>query len=240
VSLSQPQEIHPARRDIQRAVEKGSVTLRRRVSTPLRRLAVAAAAAGLVAGATGCEAGNNAPTLEFHPQSEGIDTVVHGIEIRDAFVLGAQLGSSLRPGQSAGFFLALFNNGRGDTLTSVTAPGTAASAVLPPGGIVLRNFQPVYLTGPVPKIVLTGLTRSLADGDTIKVTLNFLNTGSVSLTVPVLPRAYDYATFSPAPAPSPTPTASASGTASAASARHGRHAKGKRARAATASPSATP
>lgn len=221
------------------------MTRSRRVSTPLRRLAVAAAAAGLVAGATGCEAGNNAPTLEFHPQSEGIDTVVHGIEIRDAFVLGAQLGSSLRPGQSAGLFLALFNNGRGDTLTSVTAPGTATSAVLPTGGIVLRDFQPVYLTGPVPKIVLTGLTRSLAGGDVVKITLNFLNTGSVALTVPVLPRAYDYATFSPAPAPSPTPTASASSSTSATAARHGRRARGRRARAAaaataTASPSATP
>ncbi len=178
----------------------------RRASTPLGRLAVAAAVAALVAGVTGCEAGNNAPTLEFHPQSEGIDTVVHEIKITDAFVLGAQIGATLSPGQSAGFFLGLFNNGSPDRLMSVTAPGTAKSVTLPAGGIELRSFQPVYLTRPVPRIILTGLTRSLSGGQTVRLTLNFLNTGSVSLTVPVLPRAYDYATFSPPPAPSPTPS----------------------------------
>jgi copper(I)-binding protein len=195
------------------------VSRSRRASTPLGRLAIAVAAAGLVAGVTGCEAGNNAPTLQFHPQSEGIDTVAHGIEIRDAFVLGAQIGSSLAPGQSAGFFLALFNNGSADKLMSVTAPGSAKSVVLPPGGIDLRKLQPVYLTGPVPRVVLTGLTHSLAGGQTIRVTLDFLNTGSVSLTVPVLPHAYNYATFSPAPASSPT--------ASAILAKRGKHAKRK-------------
>ena len=201
-----------------------------RASTPLGRLAVAAAMAALVAGVTtGCEAGNDAPTLQFHPQSEGIDTVVRSIEIKDAFVLGAQLGSALQPGQSAGFYLALFNNGHADKLTSVTAPGTATSVTLPSGGIELREFQPMYLTGPQPKIVLTGLLRTLAGGDTVRLTLNFLNAGSISLTIPVLPRAYDYSTFSPAPAPSPTasPTPTATG-------RHGKH-KGR-----TATPSATP
>lgn len=202
----------------------------RRASTPLGRLAVAAVAAALVAGATGCEAGNNAPTLEFHPQSEGIDTAAHGILIRDAFVLGAQLGSTLSRGQSAGFFVALFNYGPRDTLTSVTAPGTAKSVTLPAGGIVLHTQQPVYLTRPVPRIVLTGLTRALPGGGTVRLTLNFLNTGSVSLTVPVLPRAYDYATFSPAPAPSPSPSATA--------AKRGKHAKAGA--TATASAAATP
>jgi copper(I)-binding protein len=186
--------------------------------------------AALVAGVTGCEAGNNAPTLQFHPQSAGIDTVVHGIDIRDAFVLGAQIGSALQPGQSAGFFLALFNNGRADKLMSVTAPGTAQSVTLPSGGIELRGYQPVYLTGPEPEIVLTGLLRPLTGGDTVRLILNFLKAGSVSLTVPVIPRAYDYATFSPAPAPSPTASATPAAT--------GRHAKHKGA-AATTSPSAS-
>jgi len=181
---------------------------------------MAAAAAALVAGVTGCEAGNNAPTLQFHPQSEGIDTVAHGIGIRDAFVLGAPIGSTLAPGQSAGFFVALYNNGSmADRLTGVTATGTAQSVALPPGGIELRSQQPVYLTGPVPKVVLTSLTQPLAGGGSVRVTLNFLNTGSVTLTVPVLPRAYDYATFSPAPAPTPAQSSTAT--------RHGKRGTGK-------------
>jgi copper(I)-binding protein len=197
------------------------VSRSRRASTPLGRLAIAAAAVALVAGVTGCEAGNNAPTLQFHPQSAGIDAVAHGIQISDAFVLGAPIGSTLGPGQSAGFFLGLFNNSTmADKLTSVTAPGAATSVTVPAGGIELRSEQPVYLTSPVPKIVLTGLTQPLAGGGTVRITLNFQNTGSVTLTVPVLPRAYDYSTFSPAPGP--TPTVTPSGTA----VRHGKRSPG--------------
>jgi copper(I)-binding protein len=207
------------------------VSRSRRAFPPLGRLAVAATVAGLVAGITGCDAGNNAPTLQFHPQSEGIDTAAHGVLIRDAFVLGPQIGFTLQPGQSAGFFLALFNYGPRETLTSVTAPGTATSVKLPPGGVELFTQQPVYLTRPVPRIVLTGLTRPLTGGQTVRLTLNFQNTGSVTLTVPVLPRGYDYATFSPAPAPAPA------ATATVVPLKHGKH---KHASTSATSPSATP
>ena len=89
---------------------------------------------------------------------------------------------------------------------SISAPGTATSVTLPAGGIGLGTNVPVYLTGPKPVIVLTKLTHALDNGSTVKITLNFLNAGSVSMTVPVLPRSSDYATFSPAPVPT-TPSA---------------------------------
>jgi copper(I)-binding protein len=197
------------------------VSRSRRAFAPIGRLAIAAAVVGLIPGVAACDAGTNAPTSQYHPQSDGVDTVINGVEIRDAFVLGAPLGSSLAAGQSAGIFLALFNDGSTDRLLSITAPGTAKSALLPPGGIALPIQQAVYLTGPAPKIVLTGLTHSLPAGGSIRVTLSFLNAGSITVSLPVIPRADDYATFSPAPKPTPSvsPTKNAKpGTATSPSA----------------------
>jgi copper(I)-binding protein len=188
------------------------VSRSRRGFTPASRLAAAVAVACLVPGVAACDAGDNAPTLQFHPQSAGIDAVVHGIRIDDAFVLGSASEASLPPGKSAGFYLALVNEGSPDRLVSVTAPGTAASVTLPAGGVALGTNQAAYLTGPKPKIVLTKLTRVLATGSTVRITLNFLNAGSYSLTVPVLSRSSDYATFSPVPVASPTVKTSKSAT----------------------------
>jgi copper(I)-binding protein len=190
-------------------------------ATPIGRLVIAAAIVGLAGGVTACDAGTNAPTLEFHPQSDGVDTAVHGIKILDAFVLGAPSGS-LAAGQSAGLFLALYNDGNSaDSLIGVSAAGVARSVTLPAGGIGLPSQQAVYLTGPKPTLVLTGLLHALPSGGAVQITLSFLNAGSISLDLPVLERAGAYQTFSPAPAPavspkktpSPSPTTSTSPSA---------------------------
>ncbi len=184
----------------------------RRAFAPTGRLVAVVAAACLAAGVTGCDAGNNAPTLtQNHPASDGIDTAVHGIDIRDAFVVGARIGSSLAVGQSAGFFLALFNNGSPDKLLTAAAPAIATSVKLPPGGIDLPSQGAVYLTGPVPRIVLTGLTHPLTGGGSILITLAFQKAGSITLNVPVLPRSNSFATFLPPPTPTPTASAKPSG-----------------------------
>jgi len=43
----------------------------------------------LIPAIAGCEAGADAPTLEFHAASAGRQTVFNGIQITNAFVLGA-------------------------------------------------------------------------------------------------------------------------------------------------------
>ena len=180
----------------------------RRAVTPIGRLAIAAVIAGLATGVSACEAGNNAPTLEFHPQSAGLDAVTHGIKIINAFVLGAATGS-LPQGHSAGVFLAMYNQGNStERLTGASAPGVAKSVTVPAGGVALPPQQAVHLTGPEPEIVLTGLLHPLASGGSIRVTFTFSDAGNVTLTLPVLPRTNDYGTFSPAPLPSPSPAAS--------------------------------
>jgi hypothetical protein len=176
----------------------------------------------LVPALAGCEAGLNAPTLEFHAATNGISVIKGGINIDNAFVLGPGLNATLPVGGSAGVFVALLSQ-TSDTLESVSAPGTASSATITGGPVDLAPQALVNLDGPAPQIVLSGLTTPLAGGETIKLVLTFATVGAVTLQVPVEPRADSYATYSP-PAiatPSASPTASASGTA-------------------TASPSATP
>ncbi|HUA27685.1 MAG TPA: hypothetical protein VMC03_02280 [Streptosporangiaceae bacterium] len=167
------------------------------------------AIAALIPALAGCEAGTNAPTQEWHQPTDGAGTVFNNIAIRNVFVLGAPIGQTIGTGQSAGVFLALVNNGSSDRLVRITAPGTAKSVTLPGGRVTLFSQHPVLLTGPTPKVVLTDLTRPLSGGATVKLILTFQNAASVTLVVPVMPKAQYYATFSPPPTPTPSPTVTA-------------------------------
>ena len=81
----------------------------------------------LIPAIAGCEAGADAPTLEFHAAASGAQAVFNGIRITNAFVLGAPVGSTVPSGSSAGLFVSLYNGGdSSDTLLSATAPGSAA------------------------------------------------------------------------------------------------------------------
>jgi copper(I)-binding protein len=153
----------------------------------------------------GCEAGTNAPTLEFHAASAGAHTVFNGISINNAFVLGAPSGSSVPAGSSASMFLALFNNGTSaDKLVSISAPGSAATVKLTGGGVNIPASTAVNLTGPQPSVVLSDLAKPLSSGAAISVVLNFQHAGAVTIQVPVEPDSFYYATYSPPP---PTPSA---------------------------------
>jgi copper(I)-binding protein len=167
----------------------------------------------LIPAIAGCEAGNDAPTLQFHPASFGAHTVFDGIQITNAFVLGAPNGSTLPSGSSAGLFVSLYNGGSSsDTLLSATASGTARNISLSGGTVPLAaNAAPVNLTGPEPKVVLQNLSQPLRGGTNIPVTFDFQHAGTVTLQVPVEAKAFQWATFSP-PA-SATPGATTSGAA---------------------------
>ena len=206
-----------------------------------RRLLIGALAI-LVPVLAGCEAGLNAPTLEYHPASFGASAMVDGINIDNVFVLGPAPGSTLQPGGQASLFMAL-QSSNSDQLTSITAPGAASSVQLGNGPITLSPNTLVDLSGPEPLLTLNGLTRPLSGGETVQLVLHFATAGSVALMVPVEPAAYEFATYSPAP----TPTASASLSVSLS--RHKHKATKARAQAqagasadptASASPSAAP
>jgi copper(I)-binding protein len=173
----------------------------------------AGALALLMPAIAGCEAGNGAPTLEFHAASAGAQTIVNGIRITNVFVLGAPSGATLPAGSSASLFMSLFNDGaNADTLVSASAAG-ASGVTLDGGTVPLPSETPVNLTGPTPSAVLTNLSKPLASGGYVKVVLQFKNAGPVTLQVPVEPQSYDWATYSPAPsAPASAPAATPGST----------------------------
>ena len=179
------------------------------LTTAVRRTCAIAVAAAIPLLA-GCEAGLNAPVLQWHSPTAGANKAIPAatgrgfMAIRNVFVLGAPLNAALPAGSSASVFLAIVNTGAKDRLVSMSAPGTATSVTLPAGGVTLERSRTELLTGPQPKIVLTGLTHTLANGRNIRLVLTFENAGSVTLFVPVIPRASTYATYSPAPSPTPT------------------------------------
>jgi copper(I)-binding protein len=177
------------------------------------RRACAVAAVALIPMLAGCEAGGDAPILHWHPSTNGASATIPAgggeIAIRNAFILGGPRTATLPAGSSASMFVGLVNTGPRDRLVRISAPGTATSVTLPTGGVLLEQGHSALLTGPAPKLVLSGLRRSLTSGTYVPVLLTFKNAGTVRLDLPVLAQSDSYATFSPAP--TPTPSASVKG-----------------------------
>jgi hypothetical protein len=188
----------------------------------LPRRLVLVAVALLIPVLAGCEADNNAPSLQFHyptdtagypPDSAG-SSATGSLSIRNVFVLGAPVGRNLVKGQSASLFLAVINGGAPDKLISISAPGSATAVSLPTGGVPVVYGHPIFLTGPKPQLVLVGLTRTIRSGSSLRLNLTFQKAGTISLVVPVMPRAVQYETYAPPQAavtttvsPSVSPTA---------------------------------
>jgi copper(I)-binding protein len=168
--------------------------------TRMNRRLLLGAIALLIPALAGCEAGLNAPTLEFHPASNGVSVVHDGITIDNAFVLATG-----QTGSRAGLFVALQSE-NGDRLESVKAPGVAGAVKLSGGTVDLPAQRLVDLSGPSPQIVLSSLTNTLSGGQTIQLTFTFAEAGAITLGVPVEPRNYDYSTYSAPATPTPTPT----------------------------------
>jgi len=183
----------------------------------------------------GCEAGYNAPTLEYHQAAFGAYASKNGVSISNAFVLGPSPSGPEVAGGRAGVFLAITSQD-GDKLVSASAPGTATSVQILGGPVSVPAVGSADLTGPVPRVVLNGLASPLQGGTLVKLNLTFAEAGTIAMTVPVQPKAYEYATLSPPATPSPAATkkkAKANPSASAS-------ASGSASPGATASPTATP
>jgi len=167
------------------------------------------ALAVLVPALAGCEAGLNAPTLEYHPAAFGGYAAQNGVTIDNAFALASTTGVAV---PRAGVFFSVTSSD-GDRLVSINAPGTAPLVRIDGGAVNLPPHMPADLTGPVPKVVLTGLSSPLTAGSTITMNFNFARAGTVTMQVPVEAHAGEYSTFSPPPSiPVPTPKASPSPT----------------------------
>ena len=201
--------------------------------TRWKRRMLFGALAVLAPALAGCEAGYNAPTLEYHPAAFGAYASKNGVSISNAFVLGPSLGGPEVAGGRAGVFLAITSQD-GDKLVSASAPAAATSVQILGGPVRVPAAVPADLTGPVPRVVLNGLANPLQGGELVKLNLTFAEAGTIAMTVPVQPKAYEYATFSPPPTPSPAATKKKANPSASASA------SGSASPGATASPTATP
>jgi copper(I)-binding protein len=200
-----------------------------------KRRMLLGALAVLAPALAGCEAGYNAPTLEYHPAAFGAYATKNGVSISNAFVLGPSPSGPEVAGGRAGVFLAIASQD-GDKLVSASAPGAASSVQIIGGPVPVPAVGSADLTGPVPRVVMNGLANPLQGGELVKLNLTFAEAGTIAMTVPVQPKAYEYATFSPPATASPTATkkrAKANPSASAS-------ASGSASPGATASPTATP
>lgn len=154
----------------------------------------------------GCEAGNGAPVLEFHPAANGAAGSAGPLTVSDVFILGGANGQPVPAGGSASMFLSVYNGGStADKLVGVDTAGAAKSVQLTGGSIPVPAQSMADLEGPQPKVVLRNLSKKLTAGTTVEVLLSFQNSGSVELSVPVEARSTYYSSFSP-PAPAPSAT----------------------------------
>ena len=201
--------------------------------TRWKRRMLFGALAVLAPALAGCEAGYNAPTLEYHQAAFGAYATKNGVSISNAFVLGPSPSGPEVAGGRAGVFLAITSQ-NGDKLVSASAPGTATSVKILGGPVSVPAVGSADLTGPVPRVVLNGLANPLQGGTLVKLNLTFAEAGTIAMTVPVQPKAYEYATFSPPPTPSPAATKKKANPSASASA------SGSASPGATASPTATP
>ena len=173
--------------------------------TRWKRRILLGALAVLAPALAGCEAGYNAPTLEYHPAAFGAYATKNGVSISNAFVLGPSPSGPEVAGGRAGVFLAITSQD-GDKLVSASAPGVASAVQILGGSVSVPAAVPVTLTGPVPRVVMTGLANPLQGGEMVTLNLTFAKAGTITVIAPVEPKAYEYATFSPPPSPSPAAT----------------------------------
>ncbi len=160
----------------------------------------------LVPALAGCEAGFNAPTQQYHPANFAANKTQNGISLANLFVLDTATNGEGVAGGRAGVFLSLYS-ADGDRLTSVSAPDAASSVKIAGGSVDLPAEIPVNMGGPVPKVVLTGLTNPLQAGQTVSMSFTFAKAGTITVSVPVEPNRFEYATFSPPASPNPAPSA---------------------------------
>ncbi|MYZ34119.1 DUF461 domain-containing protein [Streptomyces sp. MnatMP-M17] len=190
------------------------------MSRSLRRGVLAASALVFsLAPLTACGAGNNAQTLGVKPDSAA--TSVGDISIQNATVVTQPEANAEGPAVVTG---TVFNNGRsGQTLDSITLPGTSAAVKLSPasgsGPITVPAGGWVQLGGEGnASAVIENGREAAKDGDAQQVVFTFSETGDVGLRAFVFPSDTYFKGVGPSALPSPSlsapvsPSPGASGT----------------------------
>ena len=166
----------------------------------LRPLAILSASAALTL-LTACAAGQNAQTYQERSAGDHVNGRAEAVLVN---AVAVQLDSYQRVqvGENARAYAAISNNGpEVERLVSVTSDAAESVEIVAPEGeqgVEIAPGDQVLLTPGGPGrgfLRLTGLTRSVAPGETIELVFTFENSPSVTLMAPVrlpdraLPRA---------------------------------------------------
>jgi len=185
-----------------------------------RVITAAAAFLAAVPALAGCGVGFDANTIKPYAPTEATAVTSRGITISQAFLLGPEPGGQLAPGENTPLYMAITNTNEGtDTLVGATTEDGIGKVKiespiqLPQNTLVHTRDE----SGGPSRVVIEKLYRVLTGGEYVTVNLQFNNAGVVPISVPVIPRSREFATFPPAPAsesgeetatPSPAPTES--------------------------------
>lgn len=141
------------------------------------------------------------------------------LAIRHAFVLGPSPDEDpLAEGSDAAIYLSLVNqSAKADQLVSATSPDAEEVALtsegkeggldLPAPAAGREEADPVPVGQPPysdDSITLTGLSRDLRSGSTVRITFQFRSAGDITMKLPVVPRTAHRETLSPAVEPTPS------------------------------------
>ncbi|MGY1590745.1 copper chaperone PCu(A)C [Geodermatophilus sp. SYSU D00708] len=149
--------------------------------------AVAGAAGVLVL--AGCDAGNDAETVQETPDTSGADGTVGAISVDDVFL---EAEDTVAAGDSVPLRGVLTNDAEeADRLVGVATPAAESVALLDEsgqasaGGIELPAGGQVEAVSGAVRMQLEGVTGPIAPTDTVRVTFTFETAGEVGLDVPV-------------------------------------------------------
>ncbi|MGY1641746.1 copper chaperone PCu(A)C [Geodermatophilus sp. SYSU D00703] len=158
---------------------------------PARRVAAVAAGVAGVLVLAGCDAGNDAETIQETPDAAGVDGTVGAVSVDDVF-LDAE--DTVEAGASVALRGVFTNDAEeADRLVGVSTPAAESVALLDESGQVSADGielpaggQVDAVTGAV-RVQLEGVTGPIAPTDTVRVTFTFETAGDVGLDVPVAP-----------------------------------------------------
>ncbi len=151
--------------------------------TPARRLSRPLAWVAALLLVTGCGTGMKAQTYLQQSEADTTNDAVGRIAVRNLAVLAPRQGFVHPAGSTAPVILTLVNEGgEDDQLVRASSPAAASVAMVPQAPIAVPRLG---MSDPRAGLELRGLTRDLATGQYVDLTLEFRVNGTKTFIVPV-------------------------------------------------------
>ncbi|MEU4326956.1 hypothetical protein [Nonomuraea dietziae] len=134
-------------------------------------------------------------TRFHHPQNEGANASVHGLHLRNAYLVGGAPGQQA-PAELPLYAVLISNRAAADRLERITVQGGSVQLTAP---VELPPNQPVGVDKPIATV------SGLRTQSSVPMTFTFSGAGDVRVQVPVKERVGQFSSVAPSASPSPTP-----------------------------------